>query len=76
MIEILYAFIIAFLVLNTVSFYLLDYITDRMIIEKAKELTPKELSIYVYIRLVAGAAAVGVVVMIVLNLGQILMRIF
>lgn len=76
MLTAMYGFVLAFLILNTFSFYLLDYITDRMSIENAKNLTPSELRLYSTIRFMANVAAFGMALTITFNLISNLSRIF
>lgn len=76
MITIMYINILTFLILNTFSFYLLDYITDRMNSEKAKELTPNELSLYSTTRFATNIVTCGMVVSIIYNLFASLVKVF
>lgn len=68
----MYGFILAFLVLNTISFYLMDYATDRMMINKADELTPRELSAFVTLRMMVWVSLLGMSTTIIINLGTLL----
>jgi hypothetical protein len=62
-------FVILFLVLNTISFYLMDSVSDRFL-EKPEniEINPTELSVYVFLRVLVKICAIGMFITIPLNI--------
>lgn len=64
----MYVSILSFLLFNTLSFYLLDWATDRMKVENSNDLTPRELTLYTLFRIIVYISLIGMVMMIVTNL--------
>jgi hypothetical protein len=68
MMEVMCVAILVFLVLNTVSFYILDYVTERLTIEKSGEMTQNELCLYSFVRILTKITSVVVCATILVNL--------
>jgi hypothetical protein len=62
-------FVILFLVLNTISFYLMDSVSDKFL-EKPEniEIDPTELSVYVFLRVLVKICVIGMCITIPLNI--------
>lgn len=68
MMEVMYVAILVFLVLNTISFYILDYVTERLNAEKTNEMTENELFVYSVVRQLTKLTGFFVCATIVFNL--------
>lgn len=76
MMDLMYVFIASFFILNTLSFYVMDYVSDRLMFEKTSQLTNHELSIYTFLRILTGISIIGIFVTVITNLCQNIIKLF